>query len=614
MIHITFNPWLSPYKEPFGAVPTNQRTTIRLTATGVDLLEVACVYHLDGTDLQEILMEVTADNWFVGQLPELSKGLYFYHFKIRYIEEETVKIAYFGKSSNEIGEGKLVYDYQEVKEFQLTCYQVEDMVSWYTEGVAYQIFPDRFYNHLPGHQVLAERQNQLIYGKYSDRPIYVKNEVGDVVRWDFFGGTLQGIQEKIPYLLQLGITIVYLNPIFMADSNHRYDTNDYFEIDSLLGTKADFLSLVEALHQSGIRLILDGVFSHVGKNSRYFNQDGRYGELEGASRNQESDYYPWFTFEHYPDKYEAWWGIKDLPEVKKENQVFQAMIYENPRSVIHYWSQLGVDGWRLDVADELPDAFIQGIRTALRQYPDKLLIGEVWEDASNKVSYNSRRQYVFGDNLQGVMNYPFREAILDLLLHRQEVAIICQQVTTLIDHYPMQFLLQSLTNIGTHDTARIYTELQENKPKLYLAIVLLVILPGVPCLYYGDEVKMTGQADPDNRAFFPWQTMDEELLQFCQTWIDYRKNYASLQLGDTYFFSQGLLFGCLRQLKNEWTVLLVNPSEQSQRVAIHNIQWLRSVTAPMIDMESIMKQFPEVIAATDFWVGTFDGETKIDEK
>lgn len=611
MSHIRFNPWGDYYKQPFGAIATHHEVTIRIYVASSVEPYVYCRYRKEGSEILQLPMAKIDTHWYECRFSLTEKGLYFYSFMIQESFDQSLTTVYYGEEDNSDGIGKSVDQLHQLKEFQLTCYDEEEYVPWYVDGVAYQIFPDRFHSHLANHQLLVDRKKTFIYGNQSDRPMYIKNQAGDVVRWDFFGGTLKGIEEKIPYLLDLGVTIVYLNPIFLADSNHRYDTNDYFEIDSLLGTKEDFVSLIQALHQNNIRVILDGVFSHVGKNSRYFNQDGRYGDNVGASRTQASEYYPWFTFTDYPSDYQSWWGIKDLPEVNKECQSFQEMIYAGENNVIDYWTSMGVDGWRLDVADELPDVFIEGIRATLAKYEHKILIGEVWEDASNKISYGNRRNYVFGNNLQGVMNYPFREAIVDLLLHRSSVNQICRKLTSLLENYPLQFVLQSLTNVGTHDTKRIYSELYENEHKFLLALSLLFVLPGVPCLYYGDERQMKGETDPDNRAFFPWHNENQRIVQFCQRWINYRKAHRSLQRGDTNFFYQGELFGCLRIYEDEWTVLFVNPSEREQTIDFHGIHWLRSVDVTNQFIERVTKQLPEKIAGSDFWLATFKDEQKI---
>ncbi|MGO2939458.1 MAG: alpha-amylase family glycosyl hydrolase [Pseudolactococcus laudensis] len=201
--------------------------------------------------------------------------------------------------------------------------------------------------------------------------------------------------DKIPYLKLLGVRALYFNPIFEARSSHRYDTSDYMKIDPVLGTEADFKQLVDTLHQHDMRLILDGVFSHVGRNSKYFDFDGKSGG-QGAYQTTQSPYFDWFTFNQYPDDYKSWWGIKDLPTIDKTKESFQQYIYGESDSVLSKWNGLGIDGWRLDVADELPDDFIKGIRDTLENYPEQVLIGEVWEDASRKIAYEQHRKYIYG--------------------------------------------------------------------------------------------------------------------------------------------------------------------------------------------------------------------------
>lgn len=581
MIPIVFNPWSAKYKQPFGAVEQAQVVTFRLEASvpNGQIEHVAFVYHRDQEADQTVTMEWDVDSNLYETKIQLDKGLYFYHFQITYQQEGHRKIGYYIKQTSLTGEGKFVEQAHQIEEFQLTCFVPEAIRPWFETSVAYQIFPDRFATHLPRHQLLAERENIFIYGSHTDRPMYIKNDKGEVTRWDFYGGTLKGIEEKIPYLVDLGIQVVYLNPIFTANSNHRYDTSDYFEIDPLLGSKSDFLSLLDHLHQAGIRLILDGVFSHVGRNSRYFNQDGRYGESVGASRSRQSKYYPWFTFTNYPTEYKSWWGISDLPQIDKTQKSFQDFIYQGVDSVIRYWTDLGVDGWRLDVADELPDTFIEGIRQVLDHYQDRVLIGEVWEDASNKIAYEKRRRYTQGGNLNGVMNYPFRDAILELLQINQIPSVV-YKIQTILENYPYQFLQQSLNNLSTHDTKRLLTELGNQTADVRLAYALLFALPGTPCVYYGDEAGVSGQADPDNRAFYPWDSIDHQLFYQMKQLIKYRNEHEALQKGETYLFYTEDLFGCLRHYQNKYTIFMMNLTDQQTQATLENVHWVREHPIP----------------------------------
>ncbi|OQO64479.1 hypothetical protein BH743_12045 [Enterococcus faecium] len=362
------------------------------------------------------------------------------------------------------------------------------------------------------------------------------------------------------------MTALYLNPIFEASSNHRYDTNDYFKIDSILGTEEDFKNLIAALHAAGIAVILDGVFSHVGKDSRYFNVSGLYGENSGAVRNPNSKYRDWFTFNHYPDDYKSWWGVADLPEVRKENSTYQEFIYGDLDSVLTKWTSLGVDGWRLDVADELTDDFIAGIRKNLLSYQEKILIGEVWEDASNKISYDTRRKYVFGDYLQGVMNYPLRQQILDIIKQSRPLQDICEEMIRYQENYPVDFYYNQLNNIGTHDTERILTVLGGSIEALDQAWGLMFMMPGIPCVYYGDEAGLIGGKDPDNRKFFPWQSIDQRIFKNCQKWISRRKNYDVLRKGKFFPFYSKVqqIYGIIRYTESAYAAYVLNLSEQKQ--------------------------------------------------
>lgn len=507
-MQVTYNSFLPTYKTPFGAV--TRQTPVRFTVgvqtvTPVKQIEL-CVAHDGQWDEEQALplRPISPTTYTVTFVPT-QVGLYFYYFRI----QTMTATVYYGCVDGGYGGPGIQYVLREhVQMYQLTILKsIETLPQWYRDGIAYQIFVDRFNNGNADGHVNAPKANSFIYGQLEDRPLYVRDAQRAILRWDFYGGNLRGIMAKIPYLQRLGVTIVYLTPIFEASSNHRYDTGDYLKIDPVVGTLADFDNLVTALHQAGMHLILDGVFNHVGVDSKYFNQAGHY-ETLGAAQSTTSPYYPWFTFIHYPNDYDSWWGIHDLPTVDKEAPTYRDFIFGKPDSVIDYWTQRGVDGWRLDVADELPDDFIAGIRRALDRYPDKVLIGEVWEDASHKLAYGMRRHYLEGGGLQAVMNYPLRRLIIHILNGTLTPAEWWRELMTLKENYPASTFQFNFNNIGSHDTPRILTMLEENQQRLRLAVQLLLTLPGVPCLYYGDEAIMLGGKDPDNRAFYPWATAD----------------------------------------------------------------------------------------------------------
>lgn len=450
-------------------------------------------------------------------------GLYWYHFEFDCNSGRRFIL------SNAYGRG----DVGGGSEFQLSVYERGfETPDWVSGGLIYQIFPDRFCNSgTPKSGVPSDR---YICTDWSAQPAYLQNVGARSLGNDYYGGDLKGIRQKLKYLKQLGVTVIYLNPIFEAHSNHRYNTADYFRIDPSLGTEQDFADLCAAAKRMGIAVILDGVFSHTGDDSIYFNRYGRYGG-DGAYNSQQSPYYGWFKFINWPDKYDCWWGVPSLPEVNESLPEYMEFIC-GENGVLRHWLRLGASGWRLDVADELPDDFLDAVRAAIKsEKPDALLLGEVWEDASNKISGGGRRRFLFGRQLDSVMNYPFRNAIIDFVTGGNAYELI-NTVMTVLSNYPPPAVNALMNHIGTHDTERVlsvlsgaptdldrasqaeYTlsdeQLTLGRKLLRLAAVLQYTLPGVPSLYYGDEVGMTGLRDPFNRAAYPWGNEDMELLRF----------------------------------------------------------------------------------------------------
>lgn len=377
---------------------------------------------------------------------------------------------------------------------------------------------------------------------------------------------------------------------FESDSNHRYDTADYRRIDPMLGTEEDFRTLCREARCRGIRVMLDGVFNHTGNNSRYFNAQGFYPEL-GAAQSRESPYYSWYSFHPWPDDYDAWWGIKTLPAVQESTDSYRRFIIRDHDSVVRHWLRQGASGWRLDVADELPDDFIAEIRDAMEQEnPDSFLLGEVWEDGSNKVAYSQRRRYLLGSETHGLMNYPFRTAALDWL-RGGDAACFRDTMETIREHYPRPAFYSALNILGTHDTPRILTllgaehvpdtkdaraayrlspeERQKGEARLRVGEMLLYCFPGSPTVYYGDEAGMEGFEDPLNRKTYPWDRQDRALLDFFRSLGQLRRHRPSLQDGDlTYVYAQGGALVLRRQLGDEITVAALNAGETAVEVSL----------------------------------------------
>ncbi len=477
-----------------------------------------------------------------GATPRFAEGLYFYSFAYdagygrRYLVKGPDGAAGI---SGERGEG-----------WQLTVYREDYRVpDCYAGGIYYQIFPDRFCNS--GREKHGVPGDRCLRGDWGGAPEYRQTGGTRSLGNDYFGGDLAGITEKMDYIASLGVTAIYLNPIFEAHSNHRYNTADYTKIDPLLGTEGDFRELCRAAHRGGIRVILDGVFSHTGDDSVYFNKYGRY-PAPGAYSDRNSPYYPWYKFTDWPDGVKCWWGVPSLPEVAEEDPGFTAFI-TGEGGVIDKWLDAGADGFRLDVADELPDGFLDAVRRAVKRHgEDKLLIGEVWEDASNKVSYGARRRFLRGGQLDSVTNYPFREAVLEFVRGGRAEDFV-RAVLEICEHYPAGALKLLMNPVGTHDTPRSLTALAgenletreeqaaarlspaERETGLRLqriAALLQYTLPGLPVLYYGDEAGLEGYGDPFCRGCYPWGSGDTALVEFYRALGAARRGCGAFREGE----------------------------------------------------------------------------------
>ena len=417
-------------------------------------------------------------------------------------------------------------------------------------GVMYQIMVDRFFI---GEKRICRAEAVNIKDWNSSIPQYPEIP-GDYIENNYFyGGNLSGIVKKLPYLKELGVTVIYLCPIFEAYSNHKYDTGNYMSVDSAFGGDDALRNLVMEAQKFGIGIILDGVFNHTGDDSVYFNKKGKYASL-GAYQSTKSPYYSWYFFNSHPNDYHCWWGIKILPKINTENSEFINFICEN-NGVIEKYMDMGIKGFRLDVADELSNIFIESLRNKVKSCNrEAIVIGEVWEDASNKIAYGKRRKYFRGNQLDSVMNYPLRKGVIEFILKKdaQLLAKICR---TLWYNYPRHISHTLMNFLGTHDTERIISLLsgadissmtnkelsrfsltEEQKEKsiemLKIAYVLIMTLPGVPCIYYGDEVGMEGGRDPFNRMSYPWGGENREIVEWCKKIGKIRTENSIFKNGD----------------------------------------------------------------------------------
>ena len=554
-MRILYDSKQTQFKTPFGTLVPNQECTLNIhIPSSVGATGVKCVFTYEhgapafdaGLSLS---MTKGAYDIFTGTFSIAYPGLYYYYF---YIENPHGGFRLFkqGDDTN-MEDGDL---------WQLSCVPGDFTTpEWSRGAIIYQIFPDRF--HRVGKMNTQGKLKPItLHQDWYEEVDWRPTPEGLVLNNDFYGGNFKGITAKMDYIASLGTTILYLNPISKSFSSHRYDTGDYKTPDPLLGTEEDFAEMCRAAHDRGIRVILDGVYSHTGSDSLYFNKNGSF-DAVGAFQSKESPYHSWFTFHQWPWHYNSWWNFDTLPTVNKMDPAFIKYIITDEDSVIAHWLKLGADGYRLDVADELPDEFLKLLYDRVKQIkPDALVLGEVWEDASNKVAYGRRRTYFTGAELDSVMNYPFRTAIINFMRGWDSGRGFKETVMSIMENYPPQVVQSNMNLLGTHDTPRILTALVDDfdgsreetarrrltrhqmevaRDRLLMATFLQYTLPGSPSLYYGDEALMEGYKDPFNRRTYPWGREDWEIMNHFKRLGRLRKENEALRLGDIRFFQAG---------------------------------------------------------------------------
>lgn len=521
---MNFNSRKIECKSPYGAVKCGEKLSLHFPiASWVSVDKMYVFIRLGDVSTPVEMRFEKSENGFSVYTADYvfdAAGIYYYRFEMRNRDG----VWYYGRGEN----GESVCG-ENLPEWQLTVYKSTYKTPDFAKGnIIYHVFVDRF-NRAEG--VKTKRKYRL-HESFSESPEVVSAD-GKYYADDFFGGNFNGIREKLDYLEELGVGIIYLSPIFKAYSNHRYDTGDYLKVDELLGTEDDFKRLLDAAHEKGMKIILDGVFNHSGADSLYFNKFGTYDSL-GAYQSKSSPYYDWYYFKKFPDEYACWWGCDNVPDLNKSNKDYRALVF-GKNGVVEKWQKLGADGWRLDVVDELPIDFVNLLIKKIKSVnKDALVIGEVWEDASTKVSYGELRPYLLGDQLDGTMNYPFMNAIIAYVRDGDE-KFFKDTVQSILENYPKETVYCLMNSLGTHDTVRIInalsdvrahgwskthklgyklpdSEYEKAKKKLYLASVLQFTLPGIPSIFYGDEAGLQGFDDPINRRPYPWGSEDKEIL------------------------------------------------------------------------------------------------------
>lgn len=599
IMKIEHNSRLDFYRNPFGAVTSGTEVQLRLAVSDAGIpSSVQLIYQIDGEN--EIAADMPYEMTVNGSSVYFSKikmpdepCLVWYWFKLVYNHNETV---WYGNNHSALGGEGDLYEHKPDKAFQITVYSPEFKTpDWFKKSVAYQIFPDRFFNGNADGSFLGERSD-IIKRNWGEQPFYKAEQFGGEYKAnDFFGGNLLGITQKLPYLADLGISVIYLNPIFCAYSNHKYDTGSYEETDPMFGTEEDFKSLCEKAETYGIRIILDGVFNHTGADSMYFNKNGTYDSL-GAYQSQKSPYYGWYRFSEWPEEYESWWGMKTLPQVEEQNEEYRKYLLSGDNAIIKKWLKNGASGWRLDVADELPDFFIEELReNAKAEKEDAVIIGEVWEDASSKVAYGERRKYFMGNGLDSVMNYPMRNALIDAVLGKIGAEELDMRLMSLKENYPPCAYYSLLNMVSSHDVERVMTLLSGAPPgrevdrdfqanyyidenayntarmRLYVLLAMQMTLPGVPCIFYGDEIGMTGYGDPFCRAAFPWDDLNKydstgNVFEAYKRLIALRNENSAFSEGEfETIYKLGGVYAYIRYAEDKF-ITAVNMGESFERV------------------------------------------------
>ena len=550
-------------REPFGALPTGGEVKLRLFVSGEGAPSVAVLLRVwDGKEC-----------FYTGS-DRYENGRRVFEFRIKAPEKPCVMwydfrvsgifgLYYVGAEDDALRSGEAKLSRGLPYDFRITVYDASFTTPAAFRGsIAYQIFPDRFsrgeHDKLAAALAHHRAMGRRITEKAWDEEVDYLPRGGE--KWyspcDYYLGNFQGIIDRIPYLKSLNVGVLYLNPIFESAYNHRYSISDYMSVDPLLGDEDDFRRLVNELHKAGIKLILDGVFSHTGDDSIYFDRYGNYGN--GAYGNPSSPYREWYDFSpRYKHGFRCWWDFETLPEVEELTPSYMEFV----ASVLEKWVKLGADGWRLDVADELPDEFIKFLRRSLKAVdPEALLIGEVWEDAALKRDgAGKRREYVNGLELDGVMDYPFSDAVVDFLTGRADSTALKAALTAQLEGYPTDFMRAQLGLLGSHDMQRILSILSDcpakdtlsreaqavwrstaeaaalGKKRLMQASALQFSMPFMPCVYYGDEAGLTGLTDPFCRRPYPWGHEDEELLAHYRLISSFRAKHEELRSGMTAF-------------------------------------------------------------------------------
>ncbi|TCZ74698.1 alpha-glycosidase [Paenibacillus albiflavus] len=417
--------------------------------------------------------------------------------------------------------------------------------AWVKDAIFYQIFPERFANGDPAN----DPANVLPWGGKPE--------------WNsFFGGDLQGVMDHLDHLNELGVTAIYFTPVFEATTNHKYDTQNYLKVDKHFGDNALLKRLVDACHERGIRVLLDAVFNHAG---------GTFGPfLDAKAKGESSEYADWFHVKEWPLRvedgvptYDAFAFEPHMPKLNTENPSVKKYFLD----VARYWiEEVGIDGWRLDVANEVDHRFWREFRDTVKATnPEAYILGEIWHDSM---------MWLQGDQFDAVMNYPFTNAVLDYFTKRlTDTEQFASEIGALIAAFPEQATISAFNILDSHDTPRLLTQCGGDHARMKLAALFQFTYPGVPCIYYGDEVGLEGGADPDCRKCMEWDPVkqDADLFRFYKELIELRKRHSTLRTGEFRFLhaeSGDMRLAYERTNQEERLIVAINNSKRARKLVL----------------------------------------------
>lgn len=570
MENFVFNPIND--KKPSGACAINTMVTYTLKVSKFFPFDsVYFVMHKDGEEEEYYLMSKKYTDERYVYLEYSFKfegmGLYWYHFEVR-TKDDTFKLIRNDNLDVKISNADSDY-------LQLVFKEDSNVDKCFKKGIIYHIFVDRF--NRSGD--VKCRSGLTLCNDWNKDVCLEYNDIGERVNNICYGGNFQGIIEKLPYLKSLNVGTIYLSPIMEANSSHKYDVADYSKIDSMFGSNEDFEDLIKKAKKMGISIIIDGVFNHTGSDSVYFNKNGRYRTV-GAYQSKNSKYYSWYNFKNYPDDYDCWWGVKTLPQTEEKSGFFDYIAGRG--GIVEKYMSMGIGGFRLDVVDELTNNFLHEICNASRRVNKKaFMVGEVWEDASTKISYNERKEYFLGGNLDSVTNYPMKNAILHFI-KTGDVTEFVNIVNVIKDQYPKNIQNNLMNILDTHDSSRAITilgasenvdvnsnyllsedEKAEGVKLLKLATIMQYTVMGLPTVFYGDEAGIEGTQDPYCRRTYPWGKENAELLEWYQTLGNIRNNKVLIDGEMNIKYAQNGVLIYEREKDDDKVIVAINRSKET---------------------------------------------------